>query len=57
MAPFPLALRTDSHYRFVCPEGGETRPQNAMFLEWLLNEAQEMLQFNEGRHIIHVADI
>lgn len=57
VAPFPLALRTDSHYRFVCPEGGETRAQNALFLDWLLAEAQEMLRFNDGRRILHVADI
>ncbi|MEL7117191.1 MAG: transcriptional regulator GcvA [Pseudomonadota bacterium] len=57
VAPFPLALRTDSHYRFVCPIGGETRPQNAMFLDWLLSEAQEMKRFNTNRHIVHVSEI
>lgn len=57
VAPFPLALRANSHYRVVCRAGDETRPQVAAFLAWILAEAQEMTRFNEGRRIVHVADL
>lgn len=57
VAPFPLALRTASHYRFVCPLGAETRPQNAAFLRWLDAQSQEMLGMNAGRQFVNVAEL
>lgn len=56
VAPFDLALKTDSHYRFVCPKGAETRPQIAAFLSWVLSEAQAMQRFEEGRRVVHALD-
>lgn len=57
VAPFPLALKTDSHYRFVCPKGAEERPQVAAFLDWILEETRDAQRFNAGRQVIHVRDI
>ncbi|MBO6602737.1 MAG: transcriptional regulator GcvA [Roseicyclus sp.] len=55
--PFPLALTTEAHYRFVCPHGTETRPQVAAFLAWLEAEAQSLLAYREGREFISAADV
>ncbi|MCL4105092.1 UNVERIFIED_CONTAM: hypothetical protein GTU68_018799 [Idotea baltica] len=45
VAPFKIALMTKAHYRFICPQGAETRPQIAAFLEWVLSETQETDSF------------
>ena len=57
VAPFDLAIRTDAHYRFVCPAGAETRPQIAAFLEWVLAETAEIEEHAKGRRFIAAADI
>ncbi|KMW59908.1 Glycine cleavage system transcriptional activator GcvA [Candidatus Rhodobacter oscarellae] len=57
LAPFPLALKTDSYYRFVCPNGAEQRPHVAAFLDWVLEEARDATRFNEGRRVVHVKDL
>ncbi|WP_425093162.1 transcriptional regulator GcvA [Tropicimonas sp. S265A] len=33
--PFPIAITTQAHYRVLCPEGMEAKPQVAAFLEWI----------------------
>ena len=38
VAPFPCALRTGARFRFLCPEGAETRPQVVAFKSWMLDE-------------------
>ena len=35
VAPFDLAIDPAAHYRFVCPEGAETRDDVAALLDWL----------------------
>ncbi|MEL6644534.1 MAG: transcriptional regulator GcvA [Pseudomonadota bacterium] len=55
--PFPLSLTTDAHYRFVCPEGAETRPQVAAFREWIVEEARGILPFDEGRTFVSAKDV
>ncbi len=52
IAPFDLALRTESHYRFVCPEGAETRPQVKAFLDWVLNEVSNFAAHETGRRFV-----
>ncbi len=52
VAPFDLALRTDSHYRFVCPEGAETRPQVGAFLEWIKEEVADFAKYGVGRRFV-----
>lgn len=38
VAPFGKVLATGARFRFLCPEGAETRPQVAAFREWMLRE-------------------
>jgi LysR family glycine cleavage system transcriptional activator len=56
VAPFGLSLRTQAHYRFLCPLGAETRPQTSAFLEWVREEAKDMLTFDKGRDFADVED-
>ncbi|MEO0991490.1 MAG: LysR substrate-binding domain-containing protein, partial [Pseudomonadota bacterium] len=57
VAPFPLALTTKAHYRFLCLEGAETRPQVAAFLEWILAEAKDLNDLWDGRQLVAAADV
>lgn len=38
VAPYPFALPVNGRFRFLCPQGAETRPQIAAFSNWILNE-------------------
>lgn len=49
VAPFPLALTTEAHYRLMCPRGAENRPQIRDFIEWVTAEAETMAHLEEGR--------
>jgi LysR family glycine cleavage system transcriptional activator len=57
VAPFPIALTTDSHFRFLCPKGSEERPQINSFLTWVLDQAKDMDRFSEGRVLVRAADV
>ena len=52
VAPFPLSLKTEAHYRFLCQNGAEHRPQVAAFLEWIRSEAAHLDAFDEGRDFV-----
>ncbi|MEM9967433.1 MAG: transcriptional regulator GcvA [Pseudomonadota bacterium] len=47
VAPYGKAIRTGARFRFLCPEGAETRPQIDAFKNWILREIDKT---------IHVAD-
>ncbi|MEM9475928.1 MAG: transcriptional regulator GcvA [Pseudomonadota bacterium] len=55
--PFETSITTEAHYRFVCPEGSETRPQVAAFLEWILKETDSIVEFNEGRTFVSAREV
>ncbi|MEM7724179.1 MAG: transcriptional regulator GcvA [Pseudomonadota bacterium] len=55
--PYKLALTTEAQYRFVCPEGQETRPQVAAFLTWLKAEVADLSTHAEGLSFVAAADI
>lgn len=38
VAPYPFALPTKGRFRFLCPQGNETRPQIAAFRAWIMRE-------------------
>ncbi len=38
VAPYPYALPVSGRFRFLCPEGAETRPQIVAFRNWILEE-------------------
>lgn len=41
VAPYPMALPTGARFRFLCPEGSETRPQVLAFRTWILQEIEK----------------
>lgn len=57
VAPFPVALTTDAHYRFVCPKGMETRPQIRAILDWILEETKTLGRYRDGRVFVRAADV
>ncbi len=57
VAPFPLGLTTEAHYRFVCPMGAETKPQVAAFLEWMDGEVASLDEYRKGREFVAAADV
>ncbi|WP_316015818.1 transcriptional regulator GcvA [Roseobacter sp. HKCCA0434] len=52
VAPFDLALSTQAHYRFICPEGAEARPAVRRFRDWLMAEIEPTRALAEGRRIV-----
>ena len=48
--PFDLTLWSNAKYRFVCPQGAETRPQVARFIEWVMEEVKAIDGLTETRH-------
>jgi LysR family glycine cleavage system transcriptional activator len=52
--PFPLALTTPAHYRFVCPRGTETRPAIKRFHDWIFEEAEKTRGLMEGRDFVMI---
>lgn len=57
VAPFPLALETKAHFRFLCPEGMENRPQIVAFREWILSEINKTAHVSKNLTIIPVEDV
>ena len=57
VAPFEVALTTDAHFRFLCPQGSETRPQVAAFLDWVRAEADTMDDLETGRRFVSAAEV
>lgn len=57
VAPFPLALETKAHFRFLCPEGMENRPQIVAFREWVLSEINKTAHVSKDLTIIPVEDV
>ncbi len=55
VAPFDLAIDTGAHFNFVCPEGHETRREQAAFLTWMREELAGESAFGEGLRIITVS--
>lgn len=57
MAPYNIALSTKAHFRFICPQGAETRPQVRAFRDWVLLEIEKLLPLNDRLNIIPVEDV
>ena len=47
--PFPLSLWANAAYSFVCPQGTETRPQVARFLDWVMSEVGTIADLTSTR--------
>ncbi|MGR3760473.1 transcriptional regulator GcvA [Roseobacteraceae bacterium NS-SX3] len=57
VAPFKTAIETKAHFRFLCAEGTENRPQIAAFREWFLAEIEKTAYVSDQFEIIPVEDI
>lgn len=52
VAPYGKALQTGARFRFLCPEGAETRPQIAAFKEWMLREIDKTTHIADAFEIV-----
>lgn len=57
VTPYAVALSTEAQYRFVCPEGTETKPQVRSFLNWVEAQAEILHPYREGRIFVPAADV
>jgi 5-hydroxyisourate hydrolase-like protein (transthyretin family) len=48
VAPYPFALPVTGRFRFLCPEGSETRPQVMALLDWMLGEVAKTAHVAEA---------
>lgn len=55
VAPFDLAIDTGAHFNFVCPEGHETRAEQAAFLAWMREELTGESAYGEGMRVIAIS--
>lgn len=56
VAPYGKALQTGARFRFLCPEGAETRPQIAAFQEWILREIDKTAHIADAFEMIGRAE-
>jgi len=52
VAPFDLAIDPVAHFRFVCPEGAEARPDIVAFLAWLRGEVAGALDPGSNLRVV-----
>lgn len=52
VAPFRFALRTGARFRFLCPQGAETRPQIEAFKSWILREIEKTTHIADGFEMV-----
>ncbi|MXU63999.1 transcriptional regulator GcvA [Oceanomicrobium pacificus] len=57
VAPFPLTLTIDAHYRLVTTDAVESQPAFAKFRTWLLDELARDRVSLDGRTCVHVTSI
>lgn len=54
VAPFPIVMRADANYHFVCPKGAETTPRISTLLCWMRAEMAGITGHTEGMEIVGV---
>jgi len=57
VAPFGVALGTKAHFRFLCRQGTENRPQIVALREWILAEIAKTISVHNALTIIPVEDV
>ena len=57
VAPYGIAISTKAHFRFLCPQGAQDRPQIRAFRDWILSEIEKTSSVTESLTIIPVEDI
>lgn len=57
VAPYPLAITTRAQYRIICPQGAESRPQVAAFIDWVVSETADISAHENGRQFMAAEDV
>lgn len=57
VAPFPTALATGARFSFLCLKGMETRPQIAVFRDWILDEINKTAHVTDGLTILELSEL
>lgn len=57
VAPFDPAIALPARYRFLCPEGAQTRPQVKAFEDWIVAEAEAMDCDAKDRRLIPLSEV
>ena len=57
VAPYGIALKPPTHFRFICPKGNETRPAIAAFRDWILSEIDKTSAVSDTLTIIPSEDV
>ncbi|MFK7836414.1 MAG: transcriptional regulator GcvA [Sulfitobacter sp.] len=56
VAPYGKALNTGARFRFLCPEGAETRPQVAAFRDWILREIAKTAHIADAFEVVDLPE-
>ncbi|MEM6635890.1 MAG: transcriptional regulator GcvA [Pseudomonadota bacterium] len=57
VAPFDIAITTDAHYRFLCPQGTENQPKTQAFLDWIRDQAKDLEPLRQGKRFIPAGNV
>ncbi len=57
VAPFEVGLVCDAHFRFICPQGGEIRPNIAAFHRWIKDKMRASEVFEQNRIFVDSKDV
>ncbi|WP_308917504.1 transcriptional regulator GcvA [Jannaschia sp. LMIT008] len=57
VAPFSIALVPNAHFRVLCPEGAQARPEVRAFLDWLAEQVAAMPDHAADHDLIDAADV
>lgn len=52
VTPYGVALSTGAKFRFLCPDGSETRPHVKAFRDWMLSEIDKTTHITEGLQLV-----
>ena len=57
VAPYKVAIESKAHFRFLCREGTQNRPQIVAFRDWILAEIRKTASVHDQLNIIPVEDV
>lgn len=57
VAPYGVAVETQAHFRFLCAQGSENRPQIQAFREWMLREIAKTASVTAALRVVPVESI
>ncbi len=57
VAPYGVALTPQAHFRFVCLDGAQDRPQVKAFLAWMLQEVDKLQQVSSKLKLVDARSI